>query len=192
MPATPATPPRRVGCSACPDGENTAPGSNKSMPNYTHGSVGRTLGRRSLDAVRSVRGSIRGRRVLHATTNHKPASQATSVSAGSSPVAAKQRWYDSLRSRATQIPMPSSPISMSSTLKRSRFFRSSPIQPPSPGLSPSSNHHASRVPLPRLELPSFESELRQLAIFDQVHASASHGTNLWLTYLELRPARFTD
>lgn len=171
----PSTPPRRAGCLACPGGENAPPGSHKSMPNYTHGSAGRALGRRSLDAVRSVRGSLRGRRVLDATTNHKPAPLATSVSAGSSPIAAKQHWYDSLRSRATQIPMPSSPISMTSTLKRSRFFRSSPTQAPSPNLVLSSQHQASRVPLPKLELSSFESDLQQLAIFGKGGENSSHG-----------------
>lgn len=184
MPSNTTTPPGRVGCSAC---ENATPGSDKKKPttySYGSGSVGRALGRRSLDTFLSVRGSLGGRSALGTTTNQKPAepaASATSVSAGSSPVdpPAKQRWYDSLRSRASQIPMPSSPTSMSSTLKRTRFFRSSPTQVsghdfPSP-TEPQNQLSRAPPPLPRLDVSSFQSELQRMPIFGEVSGNSFQG-----------------
>lgn len=184
MPSTPLTPAGRAGCSACPDlprGENTTPQSIRSVPKYTYGSVGRgrSLGRRSLDAVRSVRGSIRGRRALGTTTNQQPASLSTAVSAGSSPIGppAKQRWFETLRSRPSQIP---SPTSLSSSVKkRTIFVRSSPVQAPAHDSSPSAgqNDQPSRDVLPTLELSSFQSELQRLSIFGQASEKAVRGTD---------------
>lgn len=170
------TPPARVGCSACPGSENNTPGSKTSLPIYVHGSasLGRPLGRRSLDAFSSIRGSFRGRRALQPTTNQKPATPTMSTSAGNSPIGppAKQRWYESLRGRSSQIPTPSSPASMSSTLKRSRFFRSSPTRlaldgPSPPTASQTGQTGTIRDPLPKLQIASFQSELQRLSMFGE-------------------------
>lgn len=163
----------RTGCVACPSNENGEPGCTKTTSPTAYGSatVGRRLGRRSLDTFSSIRVSFKGRQALTTTTNATvPALKCGS--AGSSPVGpAKQKWFDSLRGKSSQIPSqiptPSSPTSMSSTLKRSRFFRSSPVQPPVPDLSLNALW-AIRAPLPKLEIASFQSELQRMSIFGEV------------------------
>ncbi|KAF3769984.1 hypothetical protein M406DRAFT_66438 [Cryphonectria parasitica EP155] len=161
--AAPSTPPHTVGCPSCTGGENETLGSSKS----------RSLGRRSLDAVRSIRTYSKGRRILDATTNQKIEPPTTNASAESSPTghSAKQRWYDSIRGRSSQVPNPSSPESMSSTLKRSRFFKSSPVQPHShePSISSALQSQAFRTPLPKLDLPSFQAELQRSSVFGAVY-----------------------
>lgn len=176
MPRSPPGSPARIGCSACPGSENATPGSHKCQPSYAYASgsasVGRTLGRRSLEAFSSLRGSFKGRRALQTTTNQKTAAPATSLSVGySSPVGppTKQKWYESLRGKSSHIPTPSSPTSMSSTLKRSRFFRSSPVQPrvrlPSPCAALQTMSVRDRLPM--LELDSFQSELQRMSMFGE-------------------------
>lgn len=168
--------PARIGCRACPGDENASPGHKKSIPLHASGSatVRRSIGRRSLDAFSSIRGSLKGhRRALNTTTNQKPAiapAAMTCVSAGASPFEpAKQKWYDSLRGKSSQIPLPStSPVSMSSTLKRTRprFFRPSPAPLPPPDL-PSHSIQTLRAPLPKLELASFQADLRRMSLFGE-------------------------
>lgn len=182
MSPTPVTPTGRTRCClACPGGENVTPKSAVSQPSPSYGSMGRTLGHRSLDAVRSVRGSIKGRRALNTATNGITATSSSSCS--SSPVgsATKQRWYDSIRSRSSQIPMPSSPASSSPTLKR-RLFKAvtdgndkkmldvtaceSDI---SPTILARPQRHAQaqtlRTPLPKLDLPALDPDLRRTTTF---------------------------
>lgn len=193
MSTDPATPPAgRAGCSACSGGENVTPGLSKSMHHYSNSSwKSRSLGRLSLDAVRSVRGTIKGRLALDTTTNQQPASPDTSVSAGSSPVdpPAKQRWYDSLRSRASQIPTPSSPSSMSSTLKRSRFFWSHDFPQQKGSVVPSGElqTQAFRTPLPKINLPSLQSELQTSAIFKSSYSSEKAACGMTLTLSHANP-----
>lgn len=143
MPPSPVTPTGRTRCClACPGGENVTPKSTVSRNSPSYGSMGRTLGYRSLDAVRSVRGSLKGRRALNPATNAIPATSSSSCS--SSPVgsASKQRWFDSMRSRRTsQIPMPS-PASSSPTLKR-RLFKTVADE----------SDEKLRTTLPKLDLP---------------------------------------
>lgn len=178
MSPTPLTPPAQGGYSACLGSEDATPRSKKSLPSHAYhcGSVDRTLGRRSLDAFNSLRGSFQGRRALQSTTNQKPVAPAMSASAGSNPVGppAKQRWYESLRDKSSQIPTPSSPTSMSSTLKRSRFFRSSPTQLPIDS-SPSVALQTQAIgdPHPKLEVASFRSELQRMSIFGE-HTERSY------------------
>lgn len=182
MPHSPVTPTGRTRCClACPGGENMTPKSAVSQPSPSYGSVGRTLGLRSLDAVRSVRGSIRGRRALNTATNTVPATSSSSCS--SSPVgsATKQRWYDSFRSRTSQIPMPSSPSPSSPNLKRRLFktvtngadeemlavtTREGDVSPTV--LARSQRHgqaQTPRTPLPKLELPGLSPDLRRTTTF---------------------------
>lgn len=182
MPPTPVTPTGRTRCClACPGGENVTPKSAGSQLSPSYGSMSRTLGHRSLDAVRSVRGSIKGRRALNMATNAIPATSSTSCS--SSPVgsATKQRWYDSIRSRNSQIPMPSSPSSSSPTLKR-RLFKTVTVgtgeklltapafegDVSSTALARSqwpSQAQTHRTPLPKLELPGLDPGLRRTTTF---------------------------
>lgn len=172
--------PARINCTACPGNENATLGRNKSITPRTPGSatVGRSVGRRSLDAFSSIRGSLKGpRRALNTTTNQKPAvaPAMTCASTSASPFEpAKQKWYDSLRGKSSQIPLPStSPISMSSTLKRrTRFFRSPPAQPPTPDLSAQATEPP-RAPLPKLELASFQADLRRMSLFGEATEQSS-------------------
>lgn len=169
--------PARMGCRACPGDENASPGHKKSISQlHASGSitVGRSIGRRSLDAFSSIRGSLKGhRQALNTTTNQKPGVSLamTCMSAGASPFEpAKPKWYDSLRGKSSQIPLPStSPVSMSSTLKRTRtrFFRSPQAQLPPTDL-PSHAPQTLRAPLPKLELASFQADLRRLSLFGDV------------------------
>lgn len=144
-----------------------------------NGSMGRTLGNRSLDAVRSVRGSLKGQRALKTATNVIPATSSSSCS--SSPVgsATKQRWYDSIRSRTSQIPTPRSPASSSPTLKRRLFKNGTEDEKllaapkceghtsPTP-LARSQRHvqaQTLRTPPPKLELPGLDADLRRNTTF---------------------------
>lgn len=146
-----------------------------------HGSMGRTLGHISLDAVRSVRGSFKGQQPLKTATNAIPATSSSSCS--SSPVGSttKQRWYDSIRSRSSQIPTPRSPASSSPTLKR-RFFKNStgetedkllaatkfePDVSPTAFSRPQRHFQAQtlRTPPPKLELPGLGTDLRRNTTF---------------------------
>lgn len=182
MPSTPVTPTGRTRCClACPGGENITPKSAVSQPSPSYGSMSRTLGHRSLDAVRSVRGSIKGRRALNMATNTIPATSSTSCSSGPVGSATKQRWYDSIRSRASQIPMPSSPSSSSPTLKR-RLFKTATVGTDEKLLAASAcegdvsptvlarSHRSAqaralRTPLPKLELPGLDPDLRRTTTF---------------------------
>lgn len=176
----------RMGCSACPGNENATFGTNKglSSPISGSGSVGRTLGRRSLDAFSSIRGSLKGHRALHPATNQKPADSTTSAGAGNSPneIPAKQRWFDSLRSNASQIPTPLSPTSMSPTLKRSRFLWAAPSQSlqddPSSPIAPQTRV---RDCLPQLQIASFRSELQRTSLFDEITEDSLVRTGKCLT-----------
>lgn len=183
MLSVPVTPPSgRAGCTACPRGENMTPKSTMSMVTSCHASEGhKSLGRRSLDAVRSIRGSIKGRAALEATTNSQRPPPALRINANSSAVNSptKTRWFDSLRSRASQIPTPTSPASVSSTLRRSRFFRSSVTPPPKDMNSAcgESQVQVFKSLLPKLELPSFQTELQTNAIFSPLSfGTAACGT----------------
>lgn len=187
MPPTPVTPTGRTRCClACPGGENVTPKSATpkspvSQPSPSHGSMSRTLGHRSLDAVRSVRGSIKGRRTLNNATNTIPATSSSSNSSSPAGSATKQRWYESIRSRNSQIPMPSSPSSSSPTLKR-RLFRNathgsdekvSAVTTCKGDISPTvqarSRRHGQaqtlRTPLPKLDLPGLGPDLRRTTTF---------------------------
>lgn len=189
-------PPPRMRCEACPGSENANPGSSNSRSNSncnakpplayktSSASVGRNIGRRSLDAFSSIRRSLSGhRRALNTTTNQAATPTLnlhvalTCASAGVSPIEpAKQKWYDSLRGKASQIPTPSSPTSMSSTLKRSRFFRSAPAQPPPAPDLPPTVLEALRAPLPKLELASFQSELQRMSMFGEPDEKSTTGS----------------
>lgn len=148
------------------------------------GSVGRILGRRSLDAFSSIRGSLKGHRALHPTTNQKPASSLMTASADNSPneVPLKQRWFDSLRGNASQIPTPLSPTSMSPTLKRSRFLWSAPNLPPEDELSsPTALQTRLRDHLPQLQIASFRSEMQRTSLFDDITAESIVDVGKYLT-----------
>lgn len=160
----------QAGCTACRKGENTTPRSTERMSPACDVSAGHlSLGRRSLEAVKSIRGTIKDRLALETATNSLQPSTAMSliVNTSSSSPSVKQRWFDSLRSRASKIPTPTSPASMSSTLRRSRFFRSSeaPLQEDTIVSFGKSQSLPFKSPLPKLELPSFQSELQTSAIF---------------------------
>lgn len=173
MSSTSCPTPARLGCTACPGSEDTTPVAKKglSSPITGSGSVGRTFGRRSLDAFSSIRGSLKGRRALHPTTNQKPASPVMTANAGNilNEAPAKQRWFDSLRGNASQIPTPLSPTSMSPTLRRSRFLWSAPNQPPEDDpSSPTAPWTRLRDPIPQLQIASFRSELQRTSLFDEI------------------------
>lgn len=171
MLSEPVTPPSsRAGCTACPGCENVTPRSKMSMLTTGHSSSGhRSLGRRSLEAVRSIGGTIKGRMALEATTNNRLPAATVSMSANFNPISppTKQRWFGSLRSRVSQIPTPTRPSSMSPTLTRTRFFRSSDTPPPQSTTSSSGGRQTQifQSPLPKLDLPSFQSDLQASAIF---------------------------
>lgn len=177
MSSTPATSPAGSGCSAGSGSQTTAtPVSEKGIPVaayvYGSGSVGRALGRRSLDTFRSVKESLTSRRALDTTASQTRAAPATacSASAGSSPVEAptKQRWFASLRSRASPAAhTPVSPTSLSSTLRRARLFRSPPTQEACDLAAPPSTP-TQKLPirphlaLPRLDMSSFQAEMQRV------------------------------
>lgn len=178
--------PARLGCTACPGSENATLDVRKdlSSPINGSGSVGRTLGRRSLDAFSSIRGSLKGHRTLHPTTNQKPASSTMTASAGNSPneAPAKQRWFDSLRGNASQIPTPLSPTSMSPTLKRSRFLWSAPNLPPEDDpSSPTAAQTRLRDHLPQLQIASFRSELQRTPLFGEITGETIVDVSKYLT-----------
>lgn len=178
-----STPPAKMH-SNCPASENAAFVSKQSLARQTYrsGSVGGTLGRRSLDAFTSMRQSFRGRRALHPTTNQKLAisTSSASVGNGSREPPTKQRWYDSLRGKSSQIPTPSRPAPMSFTLKRSRFFGSSPDQSPIDGPSLSlALQTQTRNPLPKLQIASSQFGLKHPSIFGNFAMRPSIDTGKW-------------
>jgi hypothetical protein len=182
MPPSSVTPTGRTRCClACPGGENVTPKSAVSQPSPSYGSMSRTLGHRSLDAVRSVRGSLKGRPALNTATNAIPATASSSCSPSPAGSATKQRWYDSIRSRTSQIPMPRSPASSSPTLKR-RLFKAvadgtaeklSPAPTCEGDASPTAfasfqrNAQAPTLwnPPPKLDLPGLDPGLRRTTTF---------------------------
>ncbi|KAG8165965.1 hypothetical protein KVR01_004517 [Diaporthe batatas] len=180
MSSRPVTPTSRTrGCLACPGGENVTPKSAVRQISPVYGSVGRALGHKSLDAVRSVRGSLKGQRALKTATNAIPATSSSSCSSSPAGSATKQRWYDSIRSRTSQIPTPRSPASSSPTLKR-RLFKNGAddeklLTAPKCALHTSptplerSQRHVQaqtlRTPPPKLELPGLDADPRRNTTF---------------------------
>lgn len=189
MLSQPATPPA-LRCTVFPrDDENVAT-PNKSWnktnipaaaaASFQPPSPRRSLGRRSVEAMRSLRGSIRGRLALEATTNNSQrAASAVGLRVPSGPgspppPSTKQRWYSSLRSsrRPSQIPTPTSPSSLSLTSRRPRLFRSPesgggcpPKDLTMPSLDGEEPIQPFKSPLPKLDLASFQSEWQASALF---------------------------
>lgn len=192
MSSNPVTPTGRTRCClACPGGENVTPKSTVSQPSSLYGSMGRTLGHRSLEAFRSVKGSIKGRQALNTATNAITAAPSPNCCSSPAGSATKQRWYTSIRSGASQIPMPSSPSSTSPTLKR-RLFKTAThgtgqamrSAPPCEGdVSPTviarfqkhAQSQAFRAPLPKLELPALDPDLRRSTTFRACSEKAIRG-----------------
>lgn len=171
----PNSPIARASYYACPRGENVSPGSSKNK-SPSHASKGLPSVSRSGGEVRTARDIMKGRCDLGTTTNTTPTVTSSASSPGSS---TKQKWFASLRSRASQIPTPTSPTRIpistgangtmpASTI--SRLFRTPPQDKKeeslstsngnvSPSIMASLDHKAretSRVPLPKLALPSFD------------------------------------
>jgi hypothetical protein len=128
---------------------------------YSIGSGSRSLGRRSRDAVRSVKNSIQSRQALNITTNQRSTAPTLHLQAESSPGIAikhsvKQRWNDSFRGRGSQRSTDSSCSS-----KESRYLKS--LSDKSAGSS-SEDYQKFHIALPQLDFPSLQDELQHSQI----------------------------
>lgn len=159
--------------------DNMMVDSNKgNIPNYySMGSVSRSLGRRSLDAVRSVKDSIQSRQALHATRNRRSTAPILHFRTESSPSipithSIKQRWHDSFRSRGSRRSTNSSCSSI-----ESRYYKSSPGKSASPA---SLNCQKFHVALPQLDLPLLQDELQHTRIYRTFSNDASTSRSRFL------------